>query len=140
MTTTIGDLMTRNLVMLAKDAPATDAAGKMRDSAIGAVLVDDGSGTACGIVTDRDIVMRCVAEGKDPAKTPIGDLCTESPVHADVNDRPTDVTRLMRESAVRRVPVRDGGKTVGIVSLGDLALQQDRTSTLGEISAAPPGH
>jgi predicted transcriptional regulator len=67
-----------------------------------------------------------------------GSLCSESLLTADVNDRLEDVTRLMREHAVRRVPVRDGDQTVGILSLGDLAVSQDRKSTLGEISAAPP--
>jgi CBS domain-containing protein len=109
----------------------------MRDRDIGDVIVIEHN-QVCGIVTDRDIVVRTVAEAQDPASITLGDICS----HALLTVRPTDsvehAVRLMRTHAIRRVPVVDGGKAVGIVSLGDLAVERDPHSALGEISAAPP--
>jgi CBS domain-containing protein len=121
----IRELMTPNPVVLPGTASVHEAARAMRDAEI-------------GDVTDRDIVVRLVAEAQNPATTTLADLCS----HALVTVRPTDTiedaVRLMRTHAIRRLPVVDGGQAVGIVSLGDLAVERDPHSALGEISAAPP--
>jgi CBS domain-containing protein len=133
----IRELMTPNPVVLPGTASVHEAARAMRDAEIGDVIVLEHN-QICGIVTDRDIVVRLVAEAQDPATTTLADLCS----HALVTVRPTDpieeAVRLMRSHAIRRVPVVEGGQAVGIVSLGDLAVERDPHSALGEISAAPP--
>ena len=133
----IRELMTPHPLVLPGTASVHEAARAMRDAEIGDVIVLEHN-EVCGIVTDRDIVVRLVAEAQDPATTPLADLCS----HALVTVRPTDpieeAVRLMRTHAIRRLPVVDGGQAVGIVSLGDLAVERDPHSALGEISAAPP--
>jgi CBS domain-containing protein len=92
----------------------------------------------CGIVTDRDIAVRIVAEEKDPAATALADICSHSLLTVKPSDKVEHAVRLMRTHAIRRLPVVEDGKAVGIVSLGDLAVERDPHSVLGEISAAPP--
>ena len=133
----IRELMTPNPVALPGTASVHEAARAMRDTQIGDVIVIEHN-QVCGIVTDRDIVVRAVAELRDPATTPLADICS----HGLLSVRPTDsveeAVRLMRTHAIRRLPVVDGGRAVGIVSLGDLAVERDPGSALGEISGAPP--
>jgi CBS domain-containing protein len=105
---------------------------------VGDVLVCDGE-RLLGIVTDRDLVVRCLAEEDEPAALPIGEICSRNPFTVTPEDDVDDVVELMKERAVRRVPVvGEEGALVGIVSLGDLAERRDRESALGRISAAPP--
>ena len=133
----IRDVMTPEPVTVAATTTLEQAARHMRDAGIGNVIVLEGE-LITGILTDRDIVVRAVAEGWDPSQTPVGDvasreLTTISP------DEPVDAAvALMRERSIRRLPVVESGRPVGIVSLGDLALERDPDSCLGEISAAPP--
>jgi CBS domain-containing protein len=133
----IHDVMTPNPVSLPGTASVREAARAMRDQDIGDVIVVENS-KVCGIVTDRDIVVRSVAEARDPAATTLADICS----HALTTVAPTDsvehAVQLMRQKAIRRLPVVEEGKAVGIVSLGDLAVERDPDSALGEISAAPP--
>jgi CBS domain-containing protein len=133
----IRELMTPNPVVLPGTASVHEAARAMRDANIGDVIVLEHN-QICGMVTDRDIVVRLVAEARDPASTTLADLCS----HAVVTVRPTDTledaVRLMRTHAIRRLPVVEGGQAVGMVSLGDLAVERDPHSALGDISAAPP--
>jgi CBS domain-containing protein len=133
----IRELMTPNPVTMPGTASVHEAACAMRDQDIGDVVVIEHQ-QVCGIVTDRDIVVRTVAEAQNPANITLGDICS----HSLLTVRPTDsvehAVRLMRTHSIRRLPVVDGGKAVGIVSLGDLAVERDPDSALGEISAAPP--
>jgi len=111
----------------------------MRDSDIGNVIVVD-NGHICGIVTDRDITIRGVAEERNIARLKLADICSRELATLSPQDSVEDAVRLMREKAIRRLPVVEGGKPVGVVSLGDLAVTQDHRSALGNISAAPPNH
>lgn len=138
MTTTVKDLMTTNPTTLGEDDTALEAARMMRDSAIGDVLVTTGSGELCGIVTDRDIVVRCLAEDRDPSTTKLGSLCSKTLATLSPDAGAEDAVKLMEQRAIRRLPVVDGDRPVGILSIGDLAVERDRRSALGEISAAPP--
>jgi CBS-domain-containing membrane protein len=79
-----------------------------------------------------------VAEAQDPATTTLADLCSHSLVTVTPTDSVEQAVRLMRTHAIRRVPVVVRGQAVGIVSLGDLAVERDPHSALGGISAAPP--
>jgi len=99
------------------------------------VVVDNGK--VCGIVTDRDIVVRAVAQGHDPATTKLRDIGSHDLTTLAPTDTVEHAVQIMREKAIRRLPVVENGKPVGIVSLGDLALERDPDSALGNISAAP---
>jgi CBS domain-containing protein len=109
----------------------------MRDEDVGAVL-DVDRNQLRGIVTDRDIAVRVVAEGKDPQAMTLDAMCTGDVITIAPDDSVDDALRVMSEHAVRRVPVVENGKPVGIVSIGDLAVDRDRESVLADISAAPP--
>jgi CBS domain-containing protein len=91
-----------------------------------------------GIVTDRDIVVRGVAEGRDADSTQVSDVCTSGVETIDPSASVDDALRLMREHDIRRLPVTKNGRPVGILSLGDLAVEREPESTLADISAATP--
>ena len=133
----IRELMIQNPVSLPGTASVHEAARAMRDADIGDVIVIENN-EVCSIVTDRDIVVRTVAEARDPATTTLADICSHSLLTVSPTDSVEEAVRLMRTHAIRRLPVVEGGQAVGIVSLGDLARERDPGSALGEISSAPP--
>jgi CBS domain-containing protein len=133
----IHDVMTPNPVALPGTTSVYEAARVMRDQDIGDVIVIENH-QVCGIVTDRDIVVRTVAEAQDSATTTLADVCSHALLTVTPTDTVEEAVRLMRTYAIRRLPVVEGGKAVGMVSLGDLAVERDPDSALGEISAAPP--
>ena len=114
-----------------------DAARVMADKDVGAVIVTEHDDVA-GILTDRDIVIRSVADGQDPGEAVVGDICTRDVTTVSVDDSVEDAVKVMRDANVRRVPVVDGDEPAGIVSLGDLAQEREPESVLADISAAPP--
>ncbi len=136
MAANIREVMTPNPITLPVTSLAIEAARAMRDSDIGDVIVLDGQ-TICGIVTDRDIVVRAVAEGLDPASTPLMEICSRELTTIAPHESVDKAVHLMREKAIRRLPVVENKRPVGIVSIGDLALERDPESALGNISAAP---
>jgi CBS domain-containing protein len=122
------------------DDSIQDAARVMRDGDVGDALVAKG-GQVKGIVTDRDIAVRCVAEGKDPSGTPVSEVYTSNVVTLSPDQSVDEAIKLMRQNDVRRLPVVDGdGRPIGIVSLGDLAVDRDPDSALADISAASPNN
>ena len=133
----IRELMTPNPVALPGTTSVHEAARAMRDADIGDVIVIENQ-RVCGIVTDRDIVVRTVAEARDPATTTLADICSHPLLIVSPTDSVEKAVRLMGTYALRRVPVVEAGQPVGIVSLGDLAVERDPGSALGDISAAPP--
>lgn len=135
----IQDVMTPNPIVCPATASLTDAARAMRDEDIGDVLVER-DGTVCGIVTDRDIVVRSVADGMAPSEVRLGDICQDGLVSLAPGDDIEHAVELMRDKALRRLPVCEGGKAVGIVSLGDLAMRNDPRSALADISSEPPNN
>ena len=134
----VREVMTEHPVELPASASASDAAAAMRRLNVGAVLVMTDHQGLCGIVTDRDLVIRAMASGKDPKNVKLEDICSREVTSLGPDDSVEKAVKLMREKAVRRLPVLDESKPVGIVSLGDLALRLDRKSALGDISAAQP--
>jgi CBS domain-containing protein len=132
----VKEVMTAGPITLDRDASLAEAARVMRDRGIGDVIVVEGD-DAAGIVTDRDIVIRGVAEGVDPNRTRLGQVVSGDLTSVAPDDPVERAIELMREKAVRRLPVLEGGKPVGVVSLGDLAIQQDEGSVLADISDAP---
>jgi CBS domain-containing protein len=133
----INDVMTAHLTTCPPSSMVTAAAKQMREEDIGDVLVVDEDGELLGIVTDRDVVVRVVAEGRDPESTPLGDVISGDPLTIDPEQEVEEAARLMRERGVRRLPVVSDGRPVGVVSLGDLAVERDPDSALAEISAKP---
>jgi CBS domain-containing protein len=131
------EVMTPAPVALPADTPVTEAAKRMRDQGIGAVLVYDDT-TLCGLVTDRDIVIRAIAEDRSPSATTLGAICSDHLVTVGPDEPTSAAVQLMREKAVRRIPVVEDGQAIGILSLGDLALERDERSALADVSAAPP--
>jgi CBS domain-containing protein len=137
MAQTVSEVMTEKPVALQAGTTLVEAAQAMRDHDVGSVLVlqDD---SIRGIVTDRDIVVRAVAEGRDPSHTVLVEIASETLVSISPDDPVDRAVTLMREHAVRRLPVVDSGRPIGIVSLGDLAVERDAESALGQISASSP--
>jgi CBS domain-containing protein len=134
----IRDIMTeRQLVTVSATDPVAEAARKMRDHDIGDVLVED-EGRVCGILTDRDIVVRALAEGMDANTTACKSICSEHLTTLSPDDDVDNAVTLMKKKAIRRIPILQNGKAVGIISIGDLAVERDPNSALAGISAASP--
>ena len=134
----IRDLMTTDPVVCAADSSLHDAATAMRDRHIGDVLVRDDDGQLCGIVTDRDLVVRGLARDGDIGSLTLADVCDRQLHTVQADASIGEVVQLMQERTIRRAPVMQGDQLVGIVSLGDLAARLDDDSALGKISSAPP--
>lgn len=133
----IKDVMTPHVISIQSDKTVADAAKAMKDNDIGDVVVMNGDGVY-GILTDRDIVVRALANGSDPRKAKVGEIASHSLACISPDDTTDRAVELMREKAIRRLPVLKDGKLVGMVSLGDLAVEKDPNSALGKISAAKP--
>jgi CBS domain-containing protein len=137
MARTVEQIMTTNPRTVNVDDTVLQAAQLMRDNDIGDVIVVN-DGQVTGIVTDRDIAVRAVAEGRDPEPTTVGDIATTGVQAIEPDASVDDALRMMREHDIRRLPVVKNGRPVGIVSLGDLAVEREPDSTLADISAAAP--
>ena len=115
-----------------------EAARLMRSNDIGDVLVEDDHGGLAGIITDRDIAIRATAEGLDPSTTIVDEVYTRDIAALAPRDTVDDAMRSMRAANVRRLPVVESGKAIGIVSLGDISVETTPESLLADISAASP--
>ncbi|KJY39147.1 MULTISPECIES: CBS domain-containing protein [unclassified Streptomyces] len=137
MTRRVHEVMTGNPVTVEQLTSLAEAARVMRDAGIGDVLVVD-QGRLCGILTDRDIVVRALAEDQDPAETTVRAICSGDPLTVRPDDRVDQAIDLMRRRALRRLPVveAENGELVGIVTLGDLEVERDPGSPLSAIAAA----
>jgi CBS domain-containing protein len=137
MPQTVEEIMTRDPRTVDSGDTLLDAARAMRDGDIGNVIVMDG-GQASGILTDRDIVIRAVAEGRDPESTSVGDVASSGLETLTPEQSVDDAVKLMRDKDIRRLPVCKHGRPVGILSLGDLAMEREPQSALADISSAAP--
>ncbi|WP_174528013.1 CBS domain-containing protein [Micromonospora maritima] len=137
--TTVGEFMTTRLVTMDGNDTLTAAAQEMRDSAIGDVVVTDGD-NVIGIVTDRDITVRGVAEDMNPSSTTLNQITSRDVVTVSQYDDAVAAADLMRTYAVRRLPVIDDGRLVGLISMGDLAVEREPQSVLADISADDPNN
>lgn len=136
----VRDVMTPEVVYLPEHTTLDEAARAMRERDIGDVVVTEGP-TLAGVVTDRDIVVRALAEGQDPKITPLGAIATRDLVMIEQDASADQAADLMRERAVRRLLVCDADRQlVGIVSLSDLARREDPSSALSDISEAAPNN
>jgi CBS domain-containing protein len=120
--TSVADVMTRRVVYLPDDTPVDEAAQAMRDQGIGDLVVTHGS-TMVGLVTDRDIVIRAIAEGLAPRTTTLASIVTHELIMVEQSATVEEAVQAMRDRGVRRLLVCDADrKLVGIISLSDVAL------------------
>lgn len=96
------------------------AAKRMRDADVGALLVTDESGALAGVVTDRDIVTGCIASGHDPSRCPVSSLAGNAPVTVDADADLAEILKTMGRSRVRRLPVTEHGRLIGVIGVSDL--------------------
>ncbi|MEV7040390.1 CBS domain-containing protein [Amycolatopsis sp. NPDC051061] len=134
MTQQVRELMTTDLATLSPGTPVRQAARAMREKDVGNVLVVE-DGQLRGIVTDRDIVVRGVADFDDLSACTLGDVCSDQLLTASPGDDADAAITRMREAAVRRIPVVEDGRPVGVLSLGDAAIEGDPDSALADISS-----
>jgi signal-transduction protein with cAMP-binding, CBS, and nucleotidyltransferase domain len=129
----VRDVMTPGPIGVDYDQSVGEAARAMRDWGVGAILVVS-NGSLYGLVTDRDLVVRVVAEGRG-ADEPVGPLSSGNLIGVDADADVHEAMRLMRQHGVRRLPVLEDGQVAGIVSLGDLAMQDEPDLAFAQLSA-----
>ncbi len=129
----VSDVMTREPETLPPTATCGEAATLMKQEDCGSIpIVDDGR--LIGIVTDRDIVIRAVAAGKDPKTTPVSAVMSADPITMSPDGETEDASRIMAERQIRRIPVVRDGRLEGIVVIGQLARREDEGALLKQIS------
>jgi len=133
------EIMTPTVVRIHPEESVAVAARTLARCNIGMLAVCGGDGRLCGVVTDRDLVTRCVAAGKQPGSTPVRDVMTTNVVSARPDMDTVAAAQLMGRQQVRRLPVLENGRLCGVVSLGDLANREetayDATDALSGISS-----
>ncbi|MDT9694599.1 CBS domain-containing protein [Streptomyces sp. P17] len=132
--TTAGDIMHRGAQWIPAHETLDRAAQLMRDLGVGALPISDSNERLCGIITDRDIVVGCVAMGHDPAKVTAGEMAQGTPRWIEADADVGDVLREMQEHQIRRLPVIENKRLVGMISEADLAqhLTEDQIGTWAE--------
>lgn len=134
---TVAEIMTTYPDALDAEASIRKAAQMMRDGDYGVVPITDENGSLVGIVTDRDIVIKAVADGQD-LDDPIRDCMTQSPDSIAQDTSVEEAMRLMAKRQVRRLPVVENGRLIGMLSLGDIATSPEsehkKADTLAELS------
>ena len=141
----VSDIMSGRVVTIGQKEPVIAAARLLKRMNLGALPVTDDSGRLRGILTDRDIVLRCVASGSDPRTLEVREIMSRGVVTAAPGTEISEAARLMRGDQVRRLPVVEGGKLVGMLSLADMArgCYMEAAAALSDFSsnlrrAAPP--
>lgn len=122
---TARDVMHTGAECIDENETLASAAEMMRDMHVGALPICGADNRLHGIITDRDIVVRCVAEGLDPMAVTARDMAQGTPIWVDVEDDAEEVLRVMTASGVRRVPVMEHQQLVGMISEADLAVHLD---------------
>jgi CBS domain-containing protein len=121
MANTAREIMTGGVECIQEDQTVLDAARKMAELGVGALPICGNDDRLKGMLTDRDIVVKVLAEGKDPASTRAGDLAGTEVVTIGADDGLAELVRTMAQHQVKRLPVIDGHRLVGVVSEADLA-------------------
>jgi CBS domain-containing protein len=123
--TTAREIMTEGAVCIGENETLSDAARRMKELGVGSLPVCGDDNRLRGMVTDRDIVIKCLADGGDPGRTRAGELAEGKPVTVGADDDVDVVLQTMKDHDVRRLPVIDGHDLVGIISQGDVARKID---------------
>jgi CBS domain-containing protein len=140
--TTARDIMTPDAECARADETLVDAARKMRDLDVGALPICGPDDRLAGMITDRDIAIQAVAEGKDPRNTKVSELADGTTVTIGADDSVEEALSTMRKHGVRRLPVIDGQRLVGMVSQADVAknLPDDKVGDLVDAISSAPGN
>jgi predicted transcriptional regulator len=128
----VQDAMTKNVLTAKVDDMLSDAAEMMKEVNIGILPIVDDENNLVGVITDRDITVRAVAKGVDLNDAMVGDFMTPSPLTIGPDINVEDAADMMADAQVRRLPVIQDGGLVGIVSLGDLAVDVGEADLLAE--------
>lgn len=129
----VSEIMTTNFEMIDATCSLTEAAEKMKSLNVGFLPVKEGTRLA-GLLTDRDIVVRGLAEGLDPGSAQVKDILSSGVVYCYDDDSVEDAARLMEDNQIRRLLVVDHDRTpVGILSIGDIAVKAGQEELAGEI-------
>jgi len=138
MSKTARDIMTSDAECVQESASILDAAKKLADLGVGAMPICGDDDRLKGIITDRDIVVKVLAQDKDPSATKVSEIGGGKPVTIGADDSIEDALRTMSEHQVRRLPVIDGHELVGIISQADIArnLDDEKTGDLVEAISA----
>ena len=126
------DIMTTQVVRIQPEETITVAARMLEHNNIGAMPVCTGEGKLCGMITDRDIVTRCLAAGKSPQTTSVREVMTSRVYVARPDMDAALAAGLMGREQIRRLPVMENGRLCGMVSLGDLAIKEERNVEAGD--------
>jgi CBS domain-containing protein len=140
MAKTVRDIMSSNPECIGENETLADAARKLKQLDIGALPICGQDNRLKGMLTDRDIVVKAIAEGRDPQACKAGELAQGKPVTIGADDSVEEALRTMKEYKVRRLPVIDGHDLIGIVSQADIATNIDDAqigALVESISAAP---
>ena len=140
MAKTAREIMTPDAKCVGENETVAEAAKKLAELGVGSMPICGEDDRLKGVLTDRDIVVKVLAEGKDPGSTKAGELGEGKPVTIGADDSLSEALATMKEHKVRRLPVIDGHDLVGIVSIADIAtnVEDEQTGDLIEtISAAP---
>lgn len=121
----IREVMTKPVIRISPEEPVAVAARTLAHYNIGILPVCGGDGKLCGLVTDRDLIIRCVASGHDPKTTPVRQVMTANIVSARPEMETSAAAGLMGRLQIRRLPVVENGRLCGMVSLGDLANREE---------------
>jgi len=135
------EIMHRGAECVAAGDTLETAARMMRDRHVGALPICGPDNRLQGIITDRDIVVKCLAEGRDPKTTTAGDLAQGKPVWVDASADDGDVLRLMEEHHIRRLPVIEEHQLIGMISEADLATHLPEAKIaefVSRVYSAPP--
>ena len=137
---TARDIMTGSAECASVNDSLADAARKMRDLDVGALPICGEDNRLAGVVSDRDIVVKCIADGGDPSSTRVSELAEGKPVTIGADDSVEEVLRTTTEHGVRRLPVIDGHDLIGIVSQADVAknLPEEKVGDLVEAISTQP--
>lgn len=125
------EVMTSPAIRIHPEEPVAVAARTMAQYNIGAMPVCGSNGRVCGLVTDRDIVTRCLAAGRSAVQTTVGDVMTANVTAVSPDMDIGEAAALMGKKQVRRLPVMENGKLCGMVSLGDLSIKGEGTLKAG---------
>ena len=130
----IGELMTAPAIHIEPEESVEVAARTLERYNIGALPVCKEDGSVCGMVTDRDLVTRCLAAGMEPVQTQVKQVMTGTVKTIDTDADTAEAARIMGSNQIRRLPVTEGGKICGMLSLGDLSQNEKAGNALTRIS------
>ena len=121
----IKEFMTKDIILINEDTTVWETAKLMDENEIGSIFITDENKAPLGIITDRDIVLRCVATNKDMKTTKVSEIMTREITGITPDTKVCEASKMMAKNQVRRLPVVENNQIIGVVSLGDLARKEE---------------